>query len=76
MFRNDAPPPGSSRREFLQSLSGGLALAAGSTLVPLRDALALPSDSDLRIAEIKTYIMDDATFVRVTTDSGISGWGE
>lgn len=65
-----------SRREVLQSLSGAAALTAGGCLFGDADAVAAPSDSDLRIAEIKTFIMDDAIFVKVTADSGVSGWGE
>ena len=65
-----------SRREVLQSLSGAAVLAAGGSLWSGNGAIAAPSESDLRIAEIRTYIMDDAIFVKVTTDSGQSGWGE
>ncbi|MGF1544447.1 MAG: mandelate racemase/muconate lactonizing enzyme family protein [Parvularculaceae bacterium] len=35
-----------------------------------------PAGSDLVIDEIKTYVMDDAIFVRVRANSGEIGWGE
>ncbi len=65
-----------TRRRFLQSLGSAATLSAAGMLVDPKSALAAPSESDLRIAEVKTYIMEDAIFVRVTTDSGVSGWGE
>ncbi len=65
-----------SRRELLQSLSGAAFLSASGSLIDSNSAVAAPAESDLRIAEVKTYVMDDALFVRVTTDSGVSGWGE
>ena len=65
-----------TRREVLRTMSGAAALSAGAMFLSDESAIAAPSESDLKIAEVKTYIMDDATFVRVTTDSGVSGWGE
>ena len=68
-----------SRRELLAAVPGAATLAMGGTLVGAMvadAAIAAPTESDLRIAEIKTYIMDDAIFVRVTSDSGVTGWGE
>ena len=65
-----------SRRDLLQALSGAAALSAVGVLTSDESAIAAPRESDLRIAEVKTYIMEDAIFVRVTTDSGQSGWGE
>lgn len=71
-FENSGPW---TRRDILRTLGGaavsGVGLAAGS-----RSAIAAPSASDLRIASVRTYVMDDALFVRVTSDSGVSGWGE
>lgn len=65
-----------TRRSVLQGLSGAAVMSATGVLGGVASALAAPSESDLRIAEVKTYLMDDAIFVRVTTDSGVSGWGE
>ncbi len=64
------------RRSVLQGLSGAAVVSATGVLGGMSSALAAPTESDLRIAEIKTYLMDDGIFVRVTTDSGVSGWGE
>ncbi len=72
-FKSDTP---FTRRDVLRTMSGAAALSAGSILLGNNSAIAAPSESDLRIAEVKSYIMDDATFVRVTSDSGVSGWGE
>jgi L-alanine-DL-glutamate epimerase-like enolase superfamily enzyme len=65
-----------TRRDVLRSISGAAALAVGGSIVGPGDAFAAPSSSDLVIKEIKTFVMDDALFVKVTTDSGESGWGE
>ncbi len=67
---------GLTRRQLLNSVPGAALLAAAGSLPGGRAALAAPAESDLKIGEVKTYIMDDAIFVRVTTDSGLSGWGE
>ena len=68
-FNSDAPY---SRRDVLRTISGAAALSVGGAFLSNDSAVAAPSESDLKIAEVKTYIMDDATFVRVTTDSGLS----
>jgi L-alanine-DL-glutamate epimerase-like enolase superfamily enzyme len=62
---DDAP----SRRNVLKGVAGLGTLFA-------TPAYAAPSESDLRIRELKTFRMEDGLFVRITTDSGISGWGE
>ena len=72
-FKSDTPL---TRRDVLRSMSGMAAMSLGSVLISNKTAVAAPSESDLRVAEVKTYLMDDAIFVRVTTDSGVSGWGE
>lgn len=76
MKQNFKPGTPFTRRDVLRTMSGAAALSAGSMFLGNNSAIAAPSESDLRIAEVKSYIMDDATFVRVTTDSGVSGWGE
>jgi len=65
-----------TRRRVLQGLSGAAVASATGVLGGISEAVAAPRESDLRIAEVKTYLMDDGIFVRVTTDSGVSGWGE
>lgn len=53
-----------------------VANAASSTDAPIEAPSPLPSESDITISEVRTYIMDDAIFVKVTTESGHEGWGE
>ncbi len=65
-----------ARRRVLKGLSGAAVASATGVLGGVAEAFAAPGESDLRIAEVKTYLMDDGIFVRVTTDSGVSGWGE
>ena len=66
--------PTPSRRDVLKS---GTAFAVGAlAATPLVSAIAAPSASDLTIAEIKTFAMEDGIFVKVVTDSGVVGWGE
>jgi L-alanine-DL-glutamate epimerase-like enolase superfamily enzyme len=60
-----------SRRHMLKT-SG---LAAGASLLGAQ-SLAAPSASDLKITELATYLLKDALLVKLTTDSGIEGWGE
>ncbi len=79
------------RRAFLQSsavstltLASGLSLvacgnggeAAAGTQAGGSRAPDTPGASDIAVSEIRTFIMDDAIFVKVTTDSGHEGWGE
>ncbi|MEE4538237.1 MAG: mandelate racemase/muconate lactonizing enzyme family protein [Erythrobacter sp.] len=61
-----------NRRDVLM---GGMALGVSAAFGPT-GAIAAPAQSDLIIRELKTYRLEDALFVRLTTDSGISGWGE
>lgn len=54
------------------SVSGAVAAKAPAIEAPA----PLPSESDITISEVRTYIMEDAIFVKVTTASGHEGWGE
>lgn len=60
------------RRQFI---SGGAGLAGASALGPV-GALAAPQESDLVIRELTVFHLRDAVFVKLTTDSGVEGWGE
>lgn len=71
---------GFQRRAFLGSAGGAIAgvLGAGAAPVP---ALALATLSpaarpSVRIKEVRSYLLRQALFVEVVTDSGESGWGE
>ncbi len=65
-----------TRRDVLRSLGGAAAVGVGGALGSADSAMAAPTESDLVIREVKTFVMDDAIFVKLTTDSGVSGWGE
>ena len=76
MSHSVSTSPTISRRTALKTLSGAAAVAIGGSMSASTPLFAHPAESDLKISEIKTYIMEDAIFVRVTSDSGVSGWGE
>ncbi|MEM9839341.1 MAG: mandelate racemase/muconate lactonizing enzyme family protein [Pseudomonadota bacterium] len=60
------------RRQFLNRGAAGLgAMALGPV-----GGFAAPSESDLKITEVTTYLLKDALLVKLKTDSGIEGWGE
>lgn len=65
-----------TRRDVLRTMASAAAVAVGGTLYSNESAVAAPTSSDLVVRELKTYVMNDAIFVRVTSDSGVSGWGE
>lgn len=64
------------RRAVVKAAALGLGGAACSPSL-LTPALAAPRESDLKIIEVKTFAFPrKGFFVKLTTDSGISGWGE
>lgn len=65
-----------SRRRFLSALAGGMPLPL---VVPaaLRIAqAAAPGIEHVKVTGLNTFKLRDALYVKVTSDSGISGWGE
>lgn len=64
-----------NRKNFFQSL----AALGGATLLSNR---VFPADEtskpkgQIKITDVKPYVFDKATFVKIETDAGISGWGE
>ncbi|MEO1656681.1 MAG: mandelate racemase/muconate lactonizing enzyme family protein [Pseudomonadota bacterium] len=60
-----------TRRSMLGALGCGVAAPA-----LIGCGVAAPLDSDLVITEIKSFVMDDGFFVKITADNGVSGWGE
>ena len=64
------------RRDFLKSAA--TTAAAAGLVAPLgaHSAAASTALSGVKISEVKTFLMPGAIFVKVTTDSGLSGWGE
>lgn len=71
------PEGTTTRRAFLtKGVAAGL-LAAGGCAGLSGPAAAAPSGSDLKIAEVKTFVLGRrGLWVKITTDSGLSGWGE
>lgn len=65
-----------SRKHFLKtSLLGmaGLTFAGGR----IKESLAQDSNhADVKVTDVKAYVFKSATFVKVETDAGVSGWGE
>lgn len=70
------------RKEFLRALTLGTAgaglLPAGlQATAPAPPTLAdPPAAPQVKITSIKAYALDEATFVKIETDAGVSGWGE
>jgi L-alanine-DL-glutamate epimerase-like enolase superfamily enzyme len=70
-----------NRQQFLKkSLITGLGLSAISPLEAMaleasKNVVSMPP-SGVKIKAIKTYIHPTACYVKVETDSGLSGWGE
>jgi L-alanine-DL-glutamate epimerase-like enolase superfamily enzyme len=63
-----------SRKKFIQQLSIGSLITAlpfsGETQQKIE------KKSGVKITNIKAYAPDSATYVKIETDAGISGWGE
>lgn len=64
-----------SRLQFLQTLGLGLPSLSWPAPIPTR-ASSGRSTPVVKITAVKTYVVPRATFVKVETDAGISGWGE
>jgi len=65
-----------NRRSFL--ISSGF-LTAGTLLpsdLPAQEARQNPMRRQVMITGLKTYVLKNATFVKIETDAGVSGWGE
>ncbi len=76
------PPSSSSstRRSFLRrsALLGATAAAAPFVASPAtaRAATSGGAKPDVKITDVRTYIVDRAILVEAVSDAGISGWGE
>ncbi|MBC6995213.1 mandelate racemase/muconate lactonizing enzyme family protein [Neolewinella lacunae] len=69
-----------NRKSFIRSLVGGagaVALPLGGKIqaatTHLPNPVALPR---VKITAVRPYVFRKATFVRIDTDAGVSGWGE
>lgn len=69
-----------SRRSFLKSAAlFGTASAAAPLVRAQTPATTAPKPSahgDVKITDLRTYVVDKAILVEVVSDAGISGWGE
>ncbi len=68
----------SSRRSWLQTmLYGGAALAGlNATSSTVKNAPIRPKDK-IKVTKIETFILKNSwVFVKISTDAGITGWGE
>ncbi|MBX2946720.1 MAG: mandelate racemase/muconate lactonizing enzyme family protein [Cyclobacteriaceae bacterium] len=64
-----------SRKKFLQNLSvSSLALVAPTSFA--QQSTSSTSKSAVKITDVKAYAADSATYVKIETDAGVSGWGE
>ncbi len=63
-----------SRHEFLRL--SALGLATPSVLPNSIATSHLKAPSEIKITKVKPYVFKKATFVKIETDAGISGWGE
>ncbi len=61
-----------SRKNFLKLSAMGIPMLGASSL---RDQYIKPPDT-VKITDVKPYVFRKATFVKVETDAGVSGWGE
>lgn len=64
-----------NRNQFINlamAVAGGTLLTAGTKSVK---AASIPVNQ-IKITGIKSYVFKNATFVKIETDAGISGWGE
>lgn len=62
-----------SRKNFLRTLGLSIPTLAFSTKPEQPTA---PTPPPVKITDVKCYVMKRATFVKIETDAGVSGWGE
>jgi len=68
-----------NRRHTLAGLLGPAALFGlnGTTLPARGEAAALGSREKIRVTKIETFVLKNSwVFVKISTDAGITGWGE
>lgn len=64
-----------TRKKFLHTLGlSSLAIAAPASLAQAQERKL--EKSGVKITNVKAYAPDSATYVKIETDAGISGWGE
>ena len=66
-----------SRRDFLAGAAAFSTFSVGACASLIEPAYAAPSESDLKIVEVKTFALGRrGLWVKLVTDSGVVGWGE
>ena len=63
------------RAFFKQAGVGTLGLTLANQSTPSSEVLQVPP-SGIKITDVKPYVFKKATFVKIETDVGVSGWGE
>jgi galactonate dehydratase len=63
-----------SRKDFLKLSALSLPIAGISSGAKVRQSIQAPAE--VKITKVKPYVFKKATFVKIETDAGISGWGE
>jgi galactonate dehydratase len=64
-----------SRKSFIRTL-GLSSIALATSPVFAQSSSSSANRSGVKITDVKTYAPDSATYVKIETDAGISGWGE
>ncbi len=65
------------RRSFLRLGGGGTAALAGHWSALHCDAAAIGPKDNLKVTKIETFVLKSSwVFVKISTDAGITGWGE
>ncbi len=71
------PSARSSRREFLRSAAVlGAAPLATATAGGAAASAAPLAPPDVKVTDVRSYVVDRAILVEVVSDAGVSGWGE
>ncbi|HMQ45996.1 MAG TPA: mandelate racemase/muconate lactonizing enzyme family protein [Saprospiraceae bacterium] len=65
-----------NRKQFFRTLGGVGAYFTGVSSLNFTQPLSHYGLPEVKIKAVKPYIFKKATFVKVETDAGISGWGE
>lgn len=60
-------------RGLLGLSAAGIGSAIPVNAIPLHEA---PKKNEVKITEVKTYQFKKATYIKIETNTGISGWGE
>jgi L-alanine-DL-glutamate epimerase-like enolase superfamily enzyme len=68
----------SSRRSFLKNAALLGTASAAAPLAPRAAPAAAPTAAqpDVKVTDVRTYVVDRAILVEVVSDAGVSGWGE